>query len=91
MSRCLKPLLLTCVLLALAPPATAADVGEARATAAVQVTSNPAPVRGHSSPQIARNPTNGELVIAEADIGAMRHAQFTSPSTTGELGLGAAL
>lgn len=36
-------------------------------TAAVQVTSNPAPVRGHSTPQIAVNPTNGELVVVESD------------------------
>ncbi len=36
-------------------------------TAAVQVTSNPAPVRGHSTPQIAVNPTNRELVVVESD------------------------
>ena len=36
-------------------------------TAAVQVTSNPAAVRGHSTPQIAVNPTNGELVVVESD------------------------
>jgi hypothetical protein len=36
-------------------------------TAAVQVTSNPAVVRGHSTPQIAVNPTNGELVVVESD------------------------
>lgn len=35
--------------------------------AAVQVTANPSPVRAHSSPQIARNPVNGELVVAETD------------------------
>lgn len=35
---------------------------------AVQVTSNPSPVRAHSSPQLAVNPTNGELVVVEADI-----------------------
>ena len=35
---------------------------------AVQVTSNPDPVRAHSSPQIARNPQTGELVVAEADV-----------------------
>lgn len=38
------------------------------ASAAVQVTANPSPVRAHSSPQIARNPTNGELVVAGTDI-----------------------
>ncbi|MDQ3973897.1 MAG: hypothetical protein M3276_06105 [Actinomycetota bacterium] len=37
-------------------------------TDAVQVTDNPMPVRAHSSPQIAVNPSNGELVIVEADI-----------------------
>ncbi|MCA1705397.1 MAG: hypothetical protein LC808_19930, partial [Actinobacteria bacterium] len=37
-------------------------------TAAAQVTANPNPVRAHSSPQIARNPVNGELAIAETDI-----------------------
>ena len=36
-------------------------------TAAVQVTSNPAAVRGHSTPQIAVNPTNRELVVVESD------------------------
>ncbi|MDQ3898002.1 MAG: hypothetical protein M3326_12320 [Actinomycetota bacterium] len=37
-------------------------------TAAVQVTTNPDPGRAHSTPQIARNPVTGELVIAEAEI-----------------------
>ncbi|MGH9269464.1 MAG: sialidase family protein, partial [Acidimicrobiales bacterium] len=37
-------------------------------TASVQVTPNPAYVRGHSSPVIGRNPTNGELVIIETDV-----------------------
>lgn len=36
-------------------------------TQAVQVTSNPEPVRAHSSPQITRNPNNGELVIVESN------------------------
>jgi len=36
-------------------------------TAAVQVTPDPAYVRAHSSPQIARNPSNGELVIVEGN------------------------
>ncbi len=34
---------------------------------AVQVTPNPDPVRAHSSPQIARNPSNGELVVVESN------------------------
>ncbi|MDP9023595.1 MAG: glycoside hydrolase [Actinomycetota bacterium] len=37
-------------------------------TAAVQVTDNPRPSRAHSSPQLARNPTNGELVIVESEV-----------------------
>lgn len=37
-------------------------------TAAVQVTSNPDPVRAHSAPQIVRNPKTGELVVVEADV-----------------------
>ncbi|MDQ3979951.1 MAG: hypothetical protein M3314_10395 [Actinomycetota bacterium] len=36
-------------------------------TGAVQVTGNPNPVRAHMLPLIARNPRNGELVIAEVD------------------------
>ena len=37
-------------------------------TAAVQVTPNPNPTRAHSSPQMARNPDTGELVIVETDV-----------------------
>jgi hypothetical protein len=37
-------------------------------TGSVQVTTNPDPGRGHSTPQIARNPVTGELVIAEAEV-----------------------
>ncbi len=37
-------------------------------TGAVQVTSNPDPVRAHSSPQVARIPETGELVVVEADV-----------------------
>src|SRR3712207_5291257 len=37
-------------------------------TAAVQVTTNPNPTRAHSSPQLARNPETGELVIVETDV-----------------------
>ncbi len=38
-------------------------------TGAVQVTnSNADPARAHSTPQIARNPLTGELVIAEAEV-----------------------
>jgi hypothetical protein len=38
------------------------------ATAAVQVTNDPAPLRSHSSPQIAVNPKNGDLVAVESDV-----------------------
>lgn len=41
-------------------------------TAAVQVTNNPVPVRAHSSPQIARNPITGELVLVESDVRGSR-------------------
>lgn len=63
--------LLLAVLVATTPslsPASAAPEGEGTVTSAVQVTSNPAPLRAHSSPQIAVNPKNRELVIVEADI-----------------------
>ncbi len=36
-------------------------------TGAVQVTANPSPVRAHMLPLLARNPGNGELVVAEVD------------------------
>jgi hypothetical protein len=51
-------------------PAGAGRAGRADpvVTAAVQVTTNPNPTRAHSSPQVARNPKNGELVIAETDV-----------------------
>jgi len=41
-------------------------------TAAVQVTNNLDPARAHSTPQLARNPVTGELVIAEAEIRTKR-------------------
>jgi hypothetical protein len=67
--RRLALLLLPMALLAAAASAGAQnDDEEPVVTAAVQVTQNPDPVRAHSSPQIARNPENGELVIAETDV-----------------------
>ena len=53
-----------------APAATAQEVLPEGpiVTGAVQVTSNPDPGRGHSTPQLARNPVTGELVIAEAEV-----------------------
>ena len=50
--------------------------GRPAVTAAVQVTANPAPVRAHSSPQIARNPTNGELVVVESDVRGSRRCSI---------------
>ncbi len=41
-------------------------------TGAVQVTNNPDQTRAHSTPQLARNPVTGELVIAEAEIRTKR-------------------
>ena len=50
-------------------PASHALPAESSAVkAAVQVTSDIDPLRAHSSPQIAVNPTNGELVIVEANV-----------------------
>lgn len=58
---------------ALAAPATAQQQRERPAVAgAVQVTPDPAPVRAHSSPQIAVNPENGELVVVESDVRGSR-------------------
>lgn len=46
--------------------------GEPSVTAAVQVTHNPDPNRAHSTPQIAVNPVNGEIVIGEAEVRTSR-------------------
>ena len=59
-------------LLALSSPAGAQENGAAVVTAAVQVTANPNPVRAHATPLMARNPKNGELVIAEVDVRGSR-------------------
>lgn len=56
-----------------ATPATGQEAAPRVAPgAAVQVTANPMPVRAHSSPQIARNPANGELVLVESDVRGAR-------------------
>ena len=50
------------------PSAVGAQAGgEPSVTAAVQVSTDPNPTRGYSTPQIARNPENGTLVIADCD------------------------
>ncbi|HSH59565.1 MAG TPA: sialidase family protein [Acidimicrobiales bacterium] len=57
------------VVLVAQPPASAQRRGDVPVvTAASQVTTNPNPTRAHSSPVIARNPENGELVIAETNV-----------------------
>lgn len=72
MARKFRTRLLAAATLALAStPAAAQDTrSDVRpvVTNAVQVTTNPNPTRAHSSPQISRNPQNGELVIAETDV-----------------------
>ncbi len=56
-----------------APQASLAQSDEVEVvTAAVQVTTNPTPVRAHSSPQITRNPRTDELVVVESDIQGTR-------------------
>ena len=56
-------------LLAAAPPVGAqAGPGDPVVTGAVQVTSNPMPVRSHTSPSIAVNPRNGRLALVESDV-----------------------
>ena len=61
-------LALPLVVVALAGPAQSQDAGaQPTVTAAVQVTHNPDPARAHATPQLARNPKTGELVIAETE------------------------
>lgn len=69
-----KSFLLGAAIVALvASPVTGQEAGPRPAvTASVQATANPTPVRAHSSPQIARNPTNGELVLVESDVRGAR-------------------
>jgi hypothetical protein len=57
----------TFLILTAAPVADAKDKTPSLG-AAVQVTDNPAPLRAHSSPQIAVNPKNGGLVVVESDV-----------------------
>ena len=52
---------------AMAAPAAVHAANAPVVTAAVQVTRDPSPVRAHATPQIARNPKNGELVVVESD------------------------
>ena len=71
-------------LLSVGPPAAAQDSpGRGVVTGAVQVTTNPAPVRYHNTPQIARNPTNGELVVVESDVRGSRRCSVHLSSDGG--------
>ena len=65
--------------LAAAVPAGAGPL----ATEAVQVTADPSPVRAHTSPQLARNPRTGELVIVEGDIRGTRRCSVHLSSDDG--------
>jgi hypothetical protein len=51
--------------------------------AAVQVTSNPSPIRAHSSPQIAVHPKNGELALVESDVRGDRACKVHISTTAG--------
>lgn len=62
--------------LAVSPASGQEDPDRPSVGAAVQVTSNPDPARAHSSPQIAVNPTNGELVIAEGEVRNTKACRF---------------
>ncbi len=63
------PWLLVSSLLAVAVPAASQESTNLPwVTAAVQVTRDPNPSRAHASPQIARNPKTGELVIAATEF-----------------------
>lgn len=64
-SRILPAIQVGLVLTFASTPAGAADAPAV--TSAVQVTSNPTPVRAHSTPQIAMNPKRSELVVVESD------------------------
>ncbi|MDQ3898215.1 MAG: glycoside hydrolase [Actinomycetota bacterium] len=63
------PWLLVFALVAAAAPAASQESENGPSvTAAVQVTRDPNPSRAHASPQIARNPKTGELVIAATEF-----------------------
>jgi hypothetical protein len=54
------------------PAVGAQPLAEPVVTDAVQVTPDPSVVRAHTSPQLARNPKTGELVVVEGDIRGSR-------------------
>ncbi len=55
-----------------ASPVVAEAAATPIVTDAVQVTPDPSIVRAHTSPQVARNPKTGELVVVEGDIRGSR-------------------
>jgi hypothetical protein len=62
-----------CAVMALAAaPAWSQSTAAPSVTGAVQVTRDPSMVRAHTSPQMARNPRTGELVLVEGDIRGSR-------------------
>jgi len=50
------------------PAGAQSNPGDPVVTGAVQVTTNPMPVRSHTSPSIAVNPKNGRLALVESDV-----------------------
>jgi hypothetical protein len=75
MSKRLRPAVLVgaCALVATSVPWTTAGAApQPVVTAAVQVDRNPDPARAYASPQIARNPKTGELVIAATEVRTLK-------------------
>jgi hypothetical protein len=52
-------------------------------TSAVQVTPDPNPVRAHTTPQLARNPKTGELVIVDGDLRNTRECKVSISADDG--------
>ncbi len=75
MSRSLRPVVLAgaCMVVATCVPGVSAGAAaKPYVTAAVQVSGNPDPARAYASPQIARNPKTGELVIAATETRTLK-------------------
>ncbi|MGH9277981.1 MAG: exo-alpha-sialidase, partial [Acidimicrobiales bacterium] len=71
------PAFVALVVTAVGPAASQDDGGGTKPVVldAVQVTADPSPIRAHTSPQIARNPKTGELVIVEGDVRGSRECK----------------
>lgn len=76
--------LLAAGLVMVAPSAWAQTAGQPTVTGAVQVTRDPAAVRAHTSPQIARNPKTGELVLVEGDVRGTRRCTVHVSADNGQ-------